>query len=170
MSEFTLKQSDLVYYPLRSNNIFKLSNSRYEDAEYPLEIYVKEFSQTVTIDGKTNSTQNVPVIFPATQEWYEKLSHVYLNLEKPPIKKSSKEIIQALLDDGNTGVLCWVSDNYPEPKSDNFLALITGTDEYYKDSDENIWIYATPITPIKSLNQIITDYVEEEIVLESKND
>lgn len=171
MSEFTLKQDDLVYYPLRSNKIFKLANSRYSDTGYPLEIHLKEFSQTITTDGKTNSFQNVPVVFPATQEWYELLSKSYpnVNFEKPPIKKSSKEVIQALLDDGNVGVVCWVSDSTVEPTSDSYSAIITGIDNAYTEHNTISWIYATPIMPIKSLNQIITDYVDGELILENAN-
>lgn len=66
MSDFVLEKYDYVYYPLRSNKIHKLTPSRYADEGFPLEIYVKEFSQTVSTDGKTNSFQNVPVVFPAT--------------------------------------------------------------------------------------------------------
>lgn len=170
MSEFTLKQNDLVYYPLRSNKIFKLNNSRYVDEGYPLEIYVKDFSQTVSANGKTNSMQNVPVVFPATQEWYERLSYVYPNLKKPPIKKSSKEIIQALLNDGNDDVLCWVSNTKGESNNSEYIVVITHFDDYFRDVEGDTWIYATPIYPIKSLKQIITDYVNGKVITENKDE
>lgn len=173
MSSFVLKIGDLVYYPLRSNKFFKLTSSRYADTGFPLEIYFKEFSQTVSTEGKTNSFQNVPVVFPATQEWYEKLSHIYPNLEKPPTKKSSKEIIQALLDDKNAGVLCWVSDSITTPSGidDNPIHLIIEISKNRYISFNGLdWEYATPITPIKTINQTVIDYVNGKIITEGGDD
>lgn len=66
--------------------------------------------------------------------------------------------------------MCWVSDTSTEPTPNNFVALIAKICEYYTDSDENVWLYATPITPIKSLNQTVIDYVNGEVITEFKND
>lgn len=163
MSDFNIKAGDFVYCPMATNEVLRVTPSsrvKYETTDgYISQIDVPE-------DGKWIDAHHNPAIFPATEEWYERLSHVYPNLEKPPIKKSSKEIIQALLDDGNEGVLCWVSDNSIEPTSDNFAGVIVKAGEFYVDYDKNIWAHAIPITPIKSLNQTIIDYVDGKVVLE----
>lgn len=135
-------------------------NIQYQDTEN-----IKN-SIRVYPDGKWIEQHHNPAIFPATQEWYERLSHAYPNLEKPPIKKSSKEIIKALLDDGNVSVLCWVSDTSTEPTSSSCIELVTGIGEYYEGFDGCFWLYATPITPIKTFNQTIIDYTDGKVVLE----
>lgn len=175
MNEFNFKGEDRVYYPLQGNSIFKLANIETKSGrtlkifDLNNQFFYTKNPITFYPNGFHHLGVGNPSIFPATQEWYERLSHVYPNLEKPPIKKSSKEIIQTLLDDGNAGVLCWVSDNSIEPNSNDFIEVILGIDDYYKDYSENRWLYATPITPIKSLNQIVTDYVDGKLVLESES-
>ena len=105
----------------------------------------------VYYDGKYFKQHHNLGIFPATQEWYEKLVHVYPNLEEPmPVK----DIIKHLLDEGNAGVLCWVSDQDEFPNSDNSFAIITGitVDEYFVSHDSNVWGHATPIMKIETLD------------------
>lgn len=166
MSKFNFKEGDKVYCPTVTNKIVVVNsklNIQYIGSTGDKNAIV------VYRNGKWSDHHHNPIVFPATQEWYDRLSHVYPNLEKPPIKKSSKEVIQALLDDGNAGVVCWVSDSTVEPTSDNYSAIITGIDNAYTEHNTISWIYATPIMPIKSLNQIITDYVDGELILENAN-
>lgn len=166
------KVGDKVYCPHFHHHMSKLYQSKISENLLAFETIQGNFID-ITSDGKIWSEQGmVNDVFPATQEWYELLSKLYpdVNFEKPPIKKSSKEIIQALLDDGNAGVVCWVSDTAVEPTSDNYSAIITGIDNAYTEHNATPWIYATPIAPIKSLNQIITDYVDGKIITEGGDD
>lgn len=88
---------------------------------------------------------------PATQEWYEKLSYVYPNLEKPPIKKSPKEIIQAMLDDG------W--NNVPVIYREFEHECIGYANRTYAT------ITTIPFDP--KTGKLIADYIDGKVVLES---
>lgn len=98
MTEFVLKGGDKVYYPKESNEI--LATQATNDTIYPLFVIHEHLSYSITTNGKYTTDEINPSIFPATQEWYEKLVQVYPNLEPPPKRKNPKEVIQAMLDDG----------------------------------------------------------------------
>ena len=147
MSDFNFKQGDLVYCPMATNEVLKVTpslNIRYKDTTgYIMSIGVYG-------DGKWTDTHHNPAIFPATQEWYDKLIHIYPNLEKPPVKKTPREIIQALLDDG------W-----------NTVPVIYRESEHKCIGYANM-TYATmtaiPFDP--KTGKGIIDYVDGEVVLE----
>lgn len=168
MSEVEFKVGDKVYCPTLSNEIITIASNN--TFWFKSSIGDKMWT-SFTNTGKLKAIYNNQSIFPATHEWYEKLSHVYPNLEKPLTMKSSKEIIQKLLDDGNAGVLCWVSDvvEMPMPNQrSSTIALIVKIDKAFNnfvDFDGDVWNYATPITPIKSYNQTIIDYVDGEMII-----
>lgn len=172
MNEVEFKVGDLVYCPHFHHHLSKLYQSETSENLLAFETTNGNFVD-ITRDGKIWSAQGmVNDVFPATQQWYKLLSKLYpnVNFEKPLIRKSSKDIIQALLDNGNAGVLCWVSDALTEPNSNCFVEIITEIGKYYIDCGENTWLYATPIMPIKSLNQTIIDYKGGELILENNND
>lgn len=165
MSDFNFKVGNKVYCPSISNDVLTLSSS--SSSSYPVRID----GATFTTDGRVYTSEPNPSIFPVTQEWYDKLVHVYPNLEKPPVKKSSEEIIQDMLDDGNEGVLCWLSDKCEYPDNSCAMGVVHRlSDDMFVCDADGLWIYATPIMPIKSLKQTIIDYVDGEVVLENEND
>lgn len=167
MTEFNFKEGDKVYYPMATNEVLTITSDwrvYYLGTDADTE---GTTSATLTPSGGMFRFHHNPAFFPATQEWYDKLVHVYPDLEKPPKRKGSKEIIQAMLDDGNEGVLCWVSDNSTKPCSANVVTIITRVHERYVDFERNTWLYATPIYPLKSLKQTIIDFVDGEVVLEN---
>lgn len=69
MSEVEFKVGDKVYCPTLSNEIITIASNN-----------TFWFKSSIV-----KAIYNNQSIFPATQEWYEKLSHVYPNLEKPPV-------------------------------------------------------------------------------------
>ena len=133
MTEFNLKHGDLVYYPVASNSPIRVDeyDTYTIGRAYPINMPQHEKGEhSFTRDGKTYTCDKNPTIFPATQEWYEKLVHVYPNLEAPPpAKKSSTEIIKAMLDDGYHRIPCYVSVINEEPNDDNVKDLLFDIDD-----------------------------------------
>lgn len=165
MSDFNFKVGDKVYYPTVSNSVLTLIDSEAE--LYPVRVDYTEGYESFTTEGKLHGTHLNPSIFPATQEWYDKLVHVYPNLEKPSKRKDPKEIIQVMLDDGNEGVLCWLSDSDREPDMTCAVGIVSKFryEKFVCDAG-GLWLYATPIMPVKSLSQTVVDFVDGELVLE----
>jgi hypothetical protein len=152
VSDIKFKDGDLVYCPMATNEILTVSDKRnvaYEGTDGEISTI------GVYYDGKYSRQHHNLAIFPATQEWYEKLVHVYPNLEEP---MQVKDIIKHLLDEGNAGVLCWVSDQDEFPNSDNSVAVITRItiDEYFISHDSHVWGHATPIMKIETFDARIT--------------
>lgn len=108
MSDFDFNIGDKVYYPDISNEILILEKTT--NPSHPFKVTLEHgVTRSFTTDGRRLYFNEKPSIFPATQEWYDKLVHVYPDLEKPPIKKDPKDIIQAMLEGGYHGVLCQIA-------------------------------------------------------------
>lgn len=147
MSEF--KVGDKVYVPYYGTGIFIVSTNSYnEDLDiYPLMIGAQKF----TVHGKNYDYGPLQEIFHATPENHELLEKLYgVEFEKPPVKPTSKEIIQAMLARGDKYVCCWVSDFDESPTIENYWAYISA----YRDSpyhfaipDGSRFKYATPFDP-----------------------
>lgn len=173
MSDFNFKEGDLVYYPTVTNAIVKLKRSLHLE-NYSLlgEWYscdgAKKCALCFLSDGRLSFTHQNSSIFPATQEWYDKLIHVYPNLEKPPGKKTPKEIIQAMLDSGWVGVACYVNDVDKRPCKNNkkdFIVLVRDDSfEHIYSGNYCNWKYANPFDP--KTGEVIIDFVNGEVVLE----
>ena len=150
------KSGDLVWCPMATNEILTVSdklNVAYEGIDGEI--------STIGVyhDGKYSSQHHNLAIFPATLEWYQKLVKVYPNLQKPmPVK----DIINHLLDEGNVGVFCWVSDHNEFPNSDDSVTVITriDDDEYpFMSYQSHVWKYATPIVKIETFDaRIVVDH------------
>lgn len=159
-----------VYYPEVSNKVLTLKESL--SPEYPLETNWTDLSGDLNGDSFTeNGRRSIfslnPCIFPATQEWYERLVVIYPNLEKPPKRKGSKEIIQAMLDDGWDCVPCYVHDENKTPNKNNRREIISEARNYSNYpfvTDTVAWKYAIPFDP--KTGKTIVDYVDGEVVLE----
>ena len=154
MSDIKFKPGDLVYCPMATNEILTVSdklNVAYEGIDGEISTI------GVYYDGKYSSQHHNLAIFPATLEWHQKLVKVYPNLQEP---MSVKDIIKHLLDEGNAGVLCWVSGHDEFPNSDNSVTVIIGidVDEYFMSYDSHVWKYATPIMKIETFDaRIVVD-------------
>lgn len=109
MSEVKFKAGDKVYYPTVTNAIVKLERSvPLED--YPLlgEWYscgnVTKCVSRFLSDGRLSFFHRHSSIFPATQEWYDKLVHIYPDLEAPPKQKEPIDVVIAMLEGGHKEV------------------------------------------------------------------
>lgn len=164
MTNFNFKVGDKVYFPTGTNEVLEVSSDLI--ISY-LATDCVNHNVSIKKDNKFYNFHHNPSFFPATQEWYEKLVHVYPDLEKPPVKKDSKEIIQKMLDDGWLGVSCYTSDYDKNPhrhnKIDVILEIREGTDYIFK-TDTVSWKYARPFE-LKSGKDII-DYVDGKMILE----
>lgn len=150
MSEFNFKKGDWVYCPMTTNKVMQVSsrlNIQYQG--------IDGTNNTIGVyrGGKWSKQHHNPVIFPATQEWYEKLVPIYPDLEPPPKRKDPKQVIQAMLDDGwkNVPVIYWERGN----------ECIGYANQVY------LTMTATPFDP--KTGKTIIDYVNGEVILESED-
>ena len=167
MSDIKFKDGDLVYCPMATNEILTVSDKRnvaYEGTDGEISTI------GVYYDGKYSSQHHNLAIFPATQEWYEKLVRVYPNLEAPPPpKKSSMDVIKAMLDDGYYRIPCYVSVINEEPNDEMCIDLLFDIDDSGSSSTPcrcvgGKWKYARPFD-VKT-GRVIVDYVDGQAVLE----
>ena len=154
------KPGDKVYCPKYSTSILRVDRNKsgYNSDIYPLEIAVGINYDTLTNDGKIRTSDKQPILFHATPENHALLEQLYgVEFEKPPVKPTSKEIIQAMLDRGDKYVLCNVS-NYGS--DDWYLVLIerVGENSGYIDDAGTRWYTAKPINPRTGI--IITELPE----------
>ena len=161
------KAGDKVYYPLITGKILTLAEND-EDTTYPLEIRYGSYHDTFTYEGKEFMDALTPTIFHATSENHELLSKLYpdLKFEAPPKRKTSKEIIQAMLDDRWKQIPCIVSDIKEIPvnlfSTDLLVKLELGDFPYICTGAH--WRYAQPFDP--RTGKTIIDYVDGEVILE----
>lgn len=149
MSNFNFKVGDKVYYLRGSNKILTIKETSY--GQYPFIIETKIGYSTFTFHGKEFTGDSNPSIFPATQEWYEKLVQIYPNLEPPAKRKNQVEIIKAMLESGWYRVPVFV---------DGHFFFVSSTFEYTKKD----WQLFYPFD-LKTGKAII-DFVDGEVVLE----
>ena len=142
------KIGDKVYFPKESNKVFTI-----EDTECTVSYPLRFGAITFTRDGRRHTRDITPSLFHATPENKAKLEALYgVEFEKPPVKPTSKEIIQAMLARGDMYVCCWVSDHEQEPDHRCVCYLISGYDGDeasfpYLLSRGGCWKYATPFNP-----------------------
>lgn len=173
MSEFNFKGEDRVYYPLQGNSIFKLANIETKSGrtlkifDLNNKFFYTNNPTTFYPNGFHHLGVGNPSIFPATQEWYERLSHVYPNLEKPPVKKSSREIIQAIINSNHKFIACINKsvdvEKHPLDGMGIFSAHTLKTINYEKLIGE--------LVPFDlETGKVIVDFVDGKPVLESGNE
>lgn len=168
MTDFNFKEGDRVYYPAATNEVLQVDSNLYVS-------YIcagdEGTSAKIYNGGKFYSFHRNPAFFPATQEWYDKLVHVYPDLEKPapPSVEKAKQIIQKMRDDGWRYVPCCVSNSKELPtRYDNkeYIDCIIKRDPdgYNFGGLYGNWVYATPFDP--RTGNPIADYVDGEVVFD----
>lgn len=149
------KAGDKVYYPKESNKVFTLGDNG-RTVTYHLRCYGDSFAR----DGRGHAQDIAPSLFHATPENHASLEQLYgIEFEKPPIKPTSLEIIQAMLVHGDKFVPCWVSNVHKHPAYVNkwtFICEVGG--DYYLDEEGTKWGYATPFD--HKTEQAITELPE----------
>ncbi|WFF39249.1 hypothetical protein LU290_03235 [Moraxella nasibovis] len=164
MTDFNFKEGDKVYYPTVSNKALTLRAS-VGSGPYIVGLVWGGIGDkdSFTADGKRYHTDPNPSIFPATQEWYDKLVHVYPDLENPPTQKGAIDIILAMIEADWGYIPCRVSDDEDDfDYVDLINSIILTSTASYVGSKE--WKFAVPFDP--QTNKNIIDFVNGEIVLE----
>lgn len=150
MREF--KVGDKVYFPRYSTRIQTVRADGFTSSpHYKIAVCADGYCETFLPNGKMLSFVELPQIFHATEENKAKLEALYgVEFEKPPVKPTSKEIVQEMLARGDKYVCCWVDDFDENPTADNSWDYITDyMDDYYPFTISNGsgWKYATPFDP-----------------------
>lgn len=165
MSEFRV--DDRVYYPTASTEVLIAVEN--DNANYPIAVRLDEGSEyTFTENGLAYKQNKTPLLFHATEENYELLSKLYpdVKFEPPPKRKTPRETIQAMLDDGWKQIPCFTSDFTEIPvdlfSTDLLVKLDLGISPYICTGSH--WRYAQPFDP--KTGKTIIDYVDGEVVLE----
>lgn len=148
MSKF--KAGDKVYCPKLSHKVVTLQETTENFGYYPLTVIKNGTTYCFTVDGKHNSLDEVPSLHHATEENHALLEKLYgMKFEAPPIKPSSKDIIQALLNSGQKYVPCYVSSGIVAPNGGSYLDFIVcvHNDGRFYNQLGGGWKYATPFDP-----------------------
>lgn len=131
---FDLTKYTKVYVPSISNSPkeFRIIN---EGTQYP--ILIGDII-SATKDGKNHFTNPNPIVFPYTQEWYDKLKGIYPDLE--PYKDDVKGLLN-LLEQQIDSVACRVSSSSYEDACKNNVVVFKGS--VYEANG----IYFVPVNP-----------------------
>ena len=166
------KAGDLVYFPTETTKILRLRGV-IDDDTLDLEIDIRGGVAFLSYSGKMSSLDLNPVIFHATPENHELLRKLYgTEFEAPPVKPTSREIIQAKLNKSTEPVPCWASNinERTQPTRKDIWVFIKEcigdchdgrfSDFPYCDSTGKRWKYAIPFDP--HTNEAITELPEGE--------
>ena len=141
------KVGDKVYFPPKSTKVLTICSTSCS-SEYPILALVdsERHPWSLTTDGKVYADDVLPSLFHATPEMKAKLEDFYgVEFEAPPVKPSSKEIIQAMLARGDKSVCCWVNDISEDPTSSySWAFIISAFDDVFIDECGTAWEFATP--------------------------
>ena len=115
---FDLTQYRKVYEPTLSDSPKEIEIVHKEKI-YPIKLVHSHL--VFTKNGKYSVKDPNPVIFPYSQEWYEKLKVVYPNLE--PYKDVAKELLN-LLEQQVSSVTCLVSNiSYDDARKNGIVVV-----------------------------------------------
>ena len=115
---FDLTQYTKVYVPSFSNSPIEIEILDKEKF-YPIKL--SENRMSLTKDGKHSTHAANPVVFPYSQEWYDKIKSIYPDLE--PYKDDPKELLD-LLEQQVNSVACRVSNaSYKDARKNGVLVF-----------------------------------------------
>ena len=130
---FDLTKYTKVYVPSLSNSPIEIEILDKEKS-YPIKL--SENRMSLTKDGKHSTHAANPVVFPYSQEWYDKIKSIYPDLE--PYKDETKELLN-LLEQQVSSVACLVSNvSYKDARKNGILVF-----KDYKGEG----LYFIPINP-----------------------
>ena len=148
MSEF--KVEDRVYLPILGAAVYQVKENGFLDpVSFPLRAVNSNYAMVCfTKNGRIRHGDGLRGVFHATPENHALLEQLYgVEFEKPPVKPTSREIIQAMLARGDKYVCCWVSDDIEEPdenKAQKFVFVYREGEKYPYGCALGNWKYATP--------------------------
>ena len=115
---FDLTKYTKVYAPALSNSPKEIEILDKEKF-YPIKL--SENNMSLTKDGKHSTHAANPVVFPYSQEWYDKIKSVYPDLE--PYKDEAKELLN-LLEQQVKSVACRASHvSYEDARKNGILVF-----------------------------------------------
>lgn len=132
---FDLTQYTKAYVPSYSNSSKEITLLE-DNNEYPIRI--RDVHLIVTLEGKDSPLDDNPIVFPYSQEWYDKLKSAYPNLE--PYKDEYNELIK-LLEQRVEQVACRVSRTSYEEAYKNGYVVFKNT------AFEGSFTYFVPVNP-----------------------
>lgn len=143
IKQTTFKAGDLVYYPSRGTEIYKLQESNRLD--FPLEIKHGPIWMFFRSNGRINSMNYMTQLVHATEENRELLSRLY-GMEFESTKPTPYKIIKHLLTKQKL-VVCAVSDENEESARESKIYGIVcfAKDGEFIDAAGYDWKYAIPI-------------------------
>lgn len=152
----TFNAGDLVYYPNRGTEIYKIQESNI--LGFPLEIKQGTTCALFRSDGKANRLGYMTQLFHATENNCHLLSKLYgIEFEKP----RTRQVIERLLKT-HKYVACYTSDVDETPSPDSVKNFIThihnGATLPFVDDECNMWRFAVPFD-IKT-GEVITEIEE----------
>lgn len=165
MTDFNFKVGDKVYIPSEQCTIQTVVGTKapylFKVGDYTIYASGYDFRNTDKPAGA--------LVFPATQEWYDKLVHVYPDLEEPPTEKTAKEIIRLMEEAGHKFITCKAKD----PNSNLWeIVVALGICSYCSPKSSSDYMYDSfgssyfEFYPINSKGQKIIDFVDGEMILE----
>ena len=157
---FNLKDFNVAYYPAKSNEplVISVDYDQVDNSQgYPIKLsgQVSAF----TLEGKYCLSAANPIVFPYTQEWYDKLKVVYPNLK--PFVADYRAIIKAILANCDV-VVCKMSyDSFDNAIASNAV-FATHRNTILSDS-----IYYVPVNPytLKPCNSDTDYYVLPDLYI-----
>lgn len=115
---FDLTKYTKVYVPSLSNSPIEIEILDKEKF-YPIKL--SENRMSLTKDGKHSTHAANPVVFPYSQEWYDKIKSIYPDLE--PYKDETKELLN-LLEQQVDSVACRVSNvSYEDARKNGIVVF-----------------------------------------------
>ena len=132
---FDLTQYTKVYVPSFSNSPKEFTVIKGGNGHL---ICINGEALSVTEDGKLSHYHDNPIVFPYSQEWYDKLKIIYPDLE--PYKDEYNELIN-LLEQQVDSVACRVSRTSYEEACKNGYVVFKNT------AFEGSFTYFVPVNP-----------------------
>lgn len=131
---FDLTQYTKVYVPSLTNSPEEITII--DNANYPIKIPNNHIG--LTKDGKHSIHAANPIVFPYSQEWYDKIKSVYPDLE--PYQDETKELLD-LLEQQVKSVACRVSrTSYEEACKNGYVV-------FKNEVFEGNFTYFVPVNP-----------------------
>ena len=129
---FNLRNFNAVYYPAKSNeplNI-KVKYNLNGGENYPVTVSGK--GDAFALDGKYHEEDENPVLFPYTNEWYNKLKVAYPNLR--PYEPDYHSVIKSILANSKTVVCQKSSISHQEAIKNSALFFVDSYTQLIKDT------------------------------------
>ena len=129
---FNLRNYNTVYYPAKSNEPLNILIDYDLDDEDGYPVKVTGQSDTFSLDGKYLETDKNPVLFPYSNEWYNKLKAIYPDLQ--PYVPDYHNVIKSILANTKTVVCRKSYVNHVEAIESGALVFVNADTQLFKNT------------------------------------